>query len=759
MAITSMIPLPLIAAETAESNQNQDEPTTTRPTSKQSPATTILPDISVSSSRIKQERINKTQSITTITQQDLERTQASNVFDVVRGTPGVSIDGGPRLNGMSFNIRGYTDEDVAISVDGVLKNYDKYRSKGTYIEPDLLKSIEIRRGPQINSNSGYLGGAVITTTKDAEDFLRPGQKVGSRIKFSYGNNNDEYLRSYLAYARPNEHVDLLYNYSNRQSNNITQGNGDKLEFSNVGTVSELFKITLYPIESLKISTSLAKLEQSPTRQRFDTTTNIDFTPPYVMRAIDEETISQVITFTPDNPLINLRTSIGTGHTKQDESLPSGWVGNNLISSFPTLYCDGYTLRNRATNASQPATMAATLCPGDRLDAYNFKNTNFDLANTARLYQDDKIKLSLLIGIQYAKQKRELARSYGNANSLFASAAQEPASGAQTNTAFYIQPSLTLDRLSITPGYRKDFVKIEAIDASRDGLDIANQAHKVNLKEEIFSLGLAFEIIPESLTVFSNYGQGFRPVPLSTIFANSGRYNSTFWGDKYGKLNSQSLCPQDFSSCDDVYQMQRVENTEAGLTYTTPKLFGSDISITSKATFYHSHTSNSVLGTATVAGTSKITPIYGTQIRNGWEFENNLNYKMLFAQASYSRIAGKIIYPNVDSSGPIYTIPGNTFNVILGANLGRELDININYRRVSDKLYLNDVPGPNARFGTQDGYEIFNAGIRWSPNTHLTFRLIGENLGNKEYNLDGGFAGDLGLPGPGRNIKFYTELIY
>lgn len=755
-----------------ESEEDQEQPikkVAPSPTSapaqaaRGNPQDTILPETSVSSSRIRDERINKTQSITKITSDDLEKRQVSNVFDAVRNTPGVSIDGGPRLNAMSFNIRGYTEEDVAVSVDGVLKNYEKYRSKGTYIEPDLLKTIEIRRGPQISSNTGYLGGAVITTTKDAENFLRPGQTVGGRVKFGYGNNNDEYLRSYLAYARPHERIDLLYNYTNRQSNNIIQGNGEELEFSNLSTASELYKITIYPTDALKISTSLTKLEQSPMRQRYDTTTNIDFTPPYVMRAIDEETIAQTLTYTPDSKWINIRASLGTGHTKQDETLPLGWIGNLLYTST-TLYCDGYILRRRSDNLAQSAYDSARRCRGDRLDAYNFKNTNFDLSNTATLYETSNINMTLFTGVQYFKQKRELLRSFDNPASISTSSAQEPASGVQTTSAYYIQPSLRIQRFSLTPGYRKDFVKQEAIDDTKEGLEIANQTTKIRSREEIYTLSIAFDLIPNSLTLFSNYGQGFRAIPISTAFVNNGRYvNPLVWGDLAGSVNSASLCPTDGSSCDDVFRMQRVENTEGGVSYNTPRLFGSNIQLNSKATFYHSHTSNSVLGTTTVfnpgSSRSGIAPIYGTQIRNGWEFENSLNYRNLYAQASYSRISGKIIYPQTNTSGPLYTVPGNTLNLTLGANIGKNIDINLNYRRVSEKLYLNSLAGPNAQFGTQDGYELFNAGIRWSPNQHLTFRLLGENLTNEEYYLDGGFAGDIGLPGPGRNIKFYAEFIY
>lgn len=713
-------------------------------TTNSNPKDTVLPETSVSSSRIRDDRINETQSITKITSEELERRQVSTIFDAVKNTPGVSIDGGPRLNGMSFNIRGFESNDVAVSVDGVLKNYEKYRSKGTYIEPDLLKTIEIRRGPQITSNSGYVGGAVITTTKDAEDFLRPGQMTGARIKFGYGNNNDEYLRSYLAYARPHERVDLIYNYTNRQSNNLTQGNGDKLAYSNLNITSELLKITLYPTDSLRVATSLVKLKQGPTVQLFDTITGMQFATPYVIRDIDEETISQMWEFNPDHQWIHLRANIGTGQTKQNETTPFGWQGNSPIN--PLLYCVGFTAYNRWTGTQASPNQSAKTCTGDRVDIYNFRNTNFDLSNITKIVQSHHLDIELLTGIQYSKQKTITVREYENPLTPAIDANATP-SGIRTSTAFYIQPKIRIKNLSITPGYRKDYYVVEASNEIKDVLESTNRRHKIHINQEIYNLSIAYDLMPRSLVIFSNYGQGFRPISTGNAFPIRG-YLET------GEAISASLCPPDHSSCDNAYETQKTENTEIGVNYTSNQLFGYPIQLTSKTTFFHSHTSHVVLGI------SNYIPNYGTQIRNGWELENNLNYKAFYAQASYSRISGRSFVEETGNRLPIYSLPGNAFNLTLGFNISSTFDLNVNYRHVSDKQIISgSMSGISGNTGIQEGYELFNIGMRWSPNKHLTFRLVGENLGDTQYHLDGGFAGDLGLPGPGRNIKFYTELIY
>lgn len=121
-----------------------------------------------------------TQARTTVTEATLRQRQPDSVFQVMDEVPGVTVQGGPRNSGMGFNIRGYSDnEDVRIELDGVVKGFEKYRFGGTFIEPELLKSIEVRRGAQVES-AGALGGTVSATTRDARDMLRTGQQWGAR---------------------------------------------------------------------------------------------------------------------------------------------------------------------------------------------------------------------------------------------------------------------------------------------------------------------------------------------------------------------------------------------------------------------------------------------------------------------------------------------------------------------------------------------------------------------------------------------------
>ena len=111
--------------------------------------------------------------------------------------------------------------------------------------------------------------------------------------------------------------------------------------------------------------------------------------------------------------------------------------------------------------------------------------------------------------------------------------------------------------------------------------------------------------------------------------------------------------------------------------------------------------------------------------------------------------------------PLYTAPGNALNVNLGAELTKNLDVNLTYRKVSERNILLSGDGTNNspyQFGVQDAFELWNAGARFKVNEQLTLRLIGENLKNEIYRLDGSMGG-IGIYGPGRNVKFLVELTY
>lgn len=704
-----------------------------------------LPEVSVKDTKVKEESgIDRTLPITTITSEQLQRGQFSNIFDAVRSAPGVSINGGPRPSGMTFSIRGYADnEDVMVKVDGVPKGFEKYRMGGTFIEPELLKSIEIQRGPQISSGSGSLGGTIIATTKNAEDFLKPGQKYGGKVKFGYGNNSDEYSRSYMLYARPEERVDILYNYSNRQANNITLGDHTKLQNSAIESVSHLLKFSLFPTEDLQLVTSIVKFEDMGLQQ-YDVNAANPAGFGYVIRSVDDLTWAETLKYDPESLWVNLKASIGAGHTDVEDVIPPGYsqVVNPAILSTG---CSGIIYTPDPSQTSK--------CRGNVTDAYNYKTKTVDISNQAIFSENGFFNVSLLTGYQYNFSHRDVARLFDNTllNTTNGFNAFAPP-GTKSFHAIYVQPKFEIGQFSVIPGYRQDRYKVEADGGTLALLAPFGQEKTIKFKEETWSLGLAYDFFsrnnPEKLTLYSNYGQGFRPPLIDEYFTQGAfsRCNTSFM---------PNLAPGS-RICGEIFAPQLAESTEAGVSYQNPHLLNTDVWFSGKLNFFHIYTSQLLNSLREVSGQISQD---GWERRNGMEVESFVQYRNWYLRGSYSRINGEIFTGLVNA--PLYTAPGNALNINIGTELTKDLDINVTYRKISNRDILiggDGTSGSPFRFGVQDGYALWNAGIRWKANEQVTFRLLGENLKNELYRIDG-LMGGPGLYAPGRNVKFLVELMY
>lgn len=712
----------------------------------------MLPEVNVQGLRIVDAPFHATQPISSVTAEELSRGQPSNIFEAVRSIPGVSVTGGPRPSGMTFSIRGYADnEDVMVKVDGVPKGFEKYRMGGTFVEPELLKSIEVQRGPQITSGSGSLGGTIIATTKNAEDFLRPGQQFGGKAKFGYGNNSDEYSRSYLIYARPDERVDLLYNYANRQSNNITLPDGTALANSAIQSVSHLLKVSLFPTEDIELVTSVVKFEDTGL-QAYDATGGQPGLFGNVVRTIDDLTWSETIHYDPVHPWLDLKAAIGAGHTHLNDVITQdmGSVFNPRQTA-----CDGLTYLPDPANT--------TTCRGNLTDIYEYKTRTLDISNRAVFAENGWFNASLLLGYQYNESAREIGRYYDNPNSATQTSqypngfnASAPP-GTKSFNAWYLQPRFEFGALSLTPGYRVDNYAVEAEGGTLQRLKLFEEKSKLSFKEETVSLGLAYDLLaktaPEKLTLYSNYGQGFRP-PLIDEYFTQGTFSRCRVAATVTPGLTMTNGPAS-GICGALYKPQRAESTEVGVSYQTPHFLGSAVWLSSKLNFFHIYTSDLLLSLRQQPDGSISQD--GWERRNGVEFETVMRFQKAYLRGAYSRTRGELF--DGGQQVQLYTVPGNTLNLNLGAELTQAIEVNLTYRKVSERAVVVGGGGTQAlQFGEQDGYELWNAGIRWKANDQLTLRLIGENLKNEAYRVDGHMGG-LGIFAPGRNVKFFVELSY
>ena len=325
---------------------------------------------------------NPTQSTTTVDSAQLEMKQPESIFDAVRDVPGVMINGGPRPSGMTFNIRGYNDnEDVRIKLDGVTKQFEKYRFGGTFIEPEMLKSIEVQRGPQIASGSGALGGTVSATTKSASDLLPPGQR--SRARKS--GLRDQQLRDPdlpLAFGRPTGSSDLLVNILKRDADNYKLPNGSTYQYSETNTQSGLLKGSAFLLDDLMLTASLIAFDDSGP-QPYDATGGNPGIGGIVSRTVKDRTFSTTLNYEPGGRWLNTRGTVGYSNTKLHDVIRPE-LSNGLTTPYP---------------------------PGGGVfnDYYDYDIWNLDLANTSAIGKVGGISISVLTGLQYERNTRDVVR--------------------------------------------------------------------------------------------------------------------------------------------------------------------------------------------------------------------------------------------------------------------------------------------------------------------------------------------------------------
>ena len=166
--------------------------------------------ISVTASRSERD-INEIASYVSFIDSDTMQQQLmTDIRDLVRYEPGVSVEGGGRFGLSGFNIRGINGDRVLMLLDGVPLS-DEFSfgpalsARRDFIDIDLLQSVEIIRGPASTLyGSDAIGGVVAFTSKAPKDMVAPGESLAGKVKLGYASAADEgWLSGQLAAVQGN----------------------------------------------------------------------------------------------------------------------------------------------------------------------------------------------------------------------------------------------------------------------------------------------------------------------------------------------------------------------------------------------------------------------------------------------------------------------------------------------------------------------------------------------------------------------------
>ncbi|AIG02634.1 TonB-dependent outermembrane heme receptor PhuR [Pseudomonas fluorescens] len=215
-----------------------------------------LQQMTISATRQEQAVDSVPSTVTVHEREELDRQNVNTIRELVRYEPGVSVGGaGTRSGNSGYNIRGIDGDRILTQVDGVevpdnFFNGPYAKTRRNYVDPEIVKRVEIIRGPaSALYGSSAIGGAVSYFTLDPDDIIKPGQDVGARLKTGYSSADESWLTSGTVAGRVQDFDGLLH---------LSQRNGHEMESYDGNNATGLARTGANP-EDVRTTNVLAKL--------------------------------------------------------------------------------------------------------------------------------------------------------------------------------------------------------------------------------------------------------------------------------------------------------------------------------------------------------------------------------------------------------------------------------------------------------------------------------------------------------------------
>ena len=425
---------------------------------------TSLDAVSVTATRTEKPAIETPAAVSLIDREDIERHQAQTLQDILRDVPSVDFSGGPRTTVMSPQIRGLGDERVVIRLDNARQNYYVGHKARVFVEPDLLKQVEVLRGPGSTLfGSGAIGGVIDMKTVDAADLLKPGQSVGGRIKAGFASNRVERHLNTAAYARPNEWLDVLADVGGRSAENIETGSGDDIQYSGDDILTGLLKLSLTPAPHHRVTLQA---------QRFSD--------------------NHVIALTPDS-----QNAVTPANRVDRDTLQDTY---NVTYSYADPANPWFDFK--ATAYQNQSRIREYRHSDRREDVRDQDTTGLDVANTTRIDAGSH-RHAITYGTEIYKDEQIGYRAGAVTAGWYPDAEMNIAGG-------FVQDEITVGDWTLTPGVRFDSYDLSA-QGQRSRSDNA-VSPRISLAWQAASW----------LQPFVGYAEAFRAPTLSTMF-NAGTH--------------------------------------------------------------------------------------------------------------------------------------------------------------------------------------------------------------------------------------------
>lgn len=305
-----------------------------------------LDTITVTTTKTEDKVIDSLSGSSVVNDVELERFQPNRLSDVLNTVPGVNVQEDADDPSSVINVRGLQDFGrVNVMIEGARQNFQRSGHGGdgqVYIEPSLIKSADVTRGPVATVyGSGAIGGVVNFSLIDPSDFVLADETWALSQGVAFDTNREGILTTTTLAAQPIDEFGVLGSFSVRSDGNYSDGNGDTVPFTSKDVVAGLVKAKWQLSEESSVEFIYLK-------QDFDYTTGAIGT----RRDTDTEDDTVVGRFrhvSSDNPLVDLSMSVYFTSTDTDQlRLDGALAGNERSFQIQTFGTDVFNTSRFAT---------------------------------------------------------------------------------------------------------------------------------------------------------------------------------------------------------------------------------------------------------------------------------------------------------------------------------------------------------------------------------------------------------------------------
>ena len=410
------------------------------------------------------QRVSAVEGAQVITSDYIRAQQATTLADVLRKTTSIQVDeeGGPQSS--LIYIRGFSQDQVSVRVEGAPKNFSQVRHGGAgsvWLEPDMYKSVSVVPGVASNVyGNGSLGGVVLFETKDPEDIV--GDKDwGLALRGGIETNGESKYVSIDAAKNVTEKFAVSTTLVRRDTKPYEDGEGRKTLEGSTGTddLNGLFKGVYKPTEDQRIEASYQRMQKDYIART--TTGNGAYSDPRNTE-VTENTYSLLYSLDPnDNQYLNLQARLSVNSTDR-------W---------------------RQTVGADDAT------------TWGIDTTYFEIENISDVIQSDEVIHQIRYGADYTND--DVLTAYTDATGL-------PIQRERKQYGFYVSDTVLIGET------------IELVGSVRyDSFENINDSDSI--KESAFSPKVSVSWAPfeataaEGLSLFGVIGKGFRSPSVHEAF--------------------------------------------------------------------------------------------------------------------------------------------------------------------------------------------------------------------------------------------------